>query len=204
MTVDKVEPLDKRRCKVFLDGDFAFVLYRGEIKRYKIEVGEELSQGVYEQIFNEIICRRTRERALYLLQFSGRTEAELSRKLTSAFYPERAVKETIAFLRRYHYLDDMEYARNYIDVYGERKSRMELMTTLRQKGVERECIEQLLSEQTLDELPQVKKLLEKRRYSETMSPDEKRKTVAFLMRKGFSYETVRSAMGMFGEDDFID
>ena len=27
MTVDKIEPLDKRRSKVFIDGDFAFVLY---------------------------------------------------------------------------------------------------------------------------------------------------------------------------------
>ena len=204
MNVDKVESLDKRRCKVFLDGDFAFVLYRGEIKRYKIEAGEELSETVYGQIFREIICRRTRERALYLLQFSGRTEEELKRKLISSFYPEKAVEETITFLKRYHYLDDMEYARNYIEVNGKRKSRAELMNTLRHKGVGRECIEALLSEQEPDEQLQVKHLLEKRRYSDSMSPDEKRKTIAFLMRKGFSYETVRSVMGTLKEDEFFD
>ena len=50
MTVDKIEPLDKRRSKVFIDGDFAFVLYNGEIRHYHIETGGELAEPVYREI----------------------------------------------------------------------------------------------------------------------------------------------------------
>lgn len=204
MIVDRIEPLDKRRCKVFLDGDFAFVLYKGEIRRYRLTEGEELSPSLYQEIFNEVILKRTRERALYLLQFSGRTEAELTKKLTDSFYPERAVRATVDFLKRYHYLDDEKFARNYIEIYGNKKSRAELKKALFHKGVDRECVEQLLSEQEPDERLQVKRLLEKRRYSSDMPLKDKQKTVAFLMRRGFSYETVRSEMELFSAADFFE
>ena len=34
MTVTKVEPLTKMKFKVYLDGQFAFVLYKGELSRF--------------------------------------------------------------------------------------------------------------------------------------------------------------------------
>ena len=36
MTVTKIEPLSKTRYKVYLDGQFAFTLYKGELSRYHI------------------------------------------------------------------------------------------------------------------------------------------------------------------------
>ena len=37
MIVKAVVPVDKRKCKVFLEGDFAFVLYKSEAARFHIE-----------------------------------------------------------------------------------------------------------------------------------------------------------------------
>ena len=39
MTVTRVEPLTKTKFKVYLDGDFAFVLYKGELARFGIREG---------------------------------------------------------------------------------------------------------------------------------------------------------------------
>ncbi|MEG1901084.1 MAG: regulatory protein RecX [Clostridium sp.] len=200
MTVDRIEPLDKRRCKVFLDGDFAFVLYKGELKKFYIEEGTEMTDEVYQEIL-KVICKRVRERALYILKFSNRTEAELRIKLRMAFYPEAAIDEAVRFLREYHYLDDDRYAKNYIEVYGKRKSRAELMNALLKKGVEKSCIVQLLEEQPPDEEQQIRQWLEKRRYKDDARPEEKRKTIAFLMRKGFSYALVRRVIGDIDEDE---
>ena len=36
MTVTKIEPVTKTRYKVYVDGQFAFVLYKGELSRYHI------------------------------------------------------------------------------------------------------------------------------------------------------------------------
>lgn len=201
MLVDRIEPLDKRRCKVFLDGDFAFVLYRGEIKRYQITVGEELSEALYEEILTDVISKRTRERALHLLKFSSRTETELRRKLLSALYPARAVEAAIEFLKEYRYLDDRSYAENYIEVYGKRKSRQEILCALQRKGVDKACIKELLEEAEPDEDGQLRTLLEKRRYFEEADSGGRRKTIAFLMRKGYSYESIRRVAGEMEEPE---
>lgn len=202
MTADRIEPLDKRRCKVFLDGDFAFVLYRGELRKYHIEEGAEVPDILYREIFDKVICRRARERALYLLKFSARTEAELKRKLRAGFYPERAIEEAVEFLKTYRYLDDTEYAGNYIEVYGRHKSSAELKAALLKKGVDKACIEQLLRERPPDEETQIRNLLAKRRYSPDSSIGEKQKTMGFLLRKGFSYEKIRRVIGDISEDRY--
>lgn len=201
MTVDRIEPLDKRRCKVFVDGDLAFALYKGEICFYHIEEGAELSERDYREILEVVLCKRARERALYLLKFSNKTEAELRQKLKSGFYPEEAVNKAIQFLKEYHYLDDARYARNYVEVYGGQKSRAEIKGALLKKGIERTCIAELFEECQPDEEQQIRRLLEKRRYKEDAPTAEKRKTMAFLMRKGFSYDTIKRVVKESNEED---
>lgn len=202
MTVDKIEPLDKRRCKVFIDEDFAFVLYKGELRKYQIKEGAEVPEARYREIFEQVICRRARERALYLLKFSGRTEAELRRKLRTGFYPEKAIDEAVEFLKKYRYLDDTEYIRNYIEIYGRSKSAAEIRTALLRKGADKACIEELLRERQPDEEEQIRKLLIKRRYQNDAPAEEKRKTVGFLLRKGFSYEKIRRVIGDVETEDY--
>ena len=81
MIVKAVVPVDKRKCKVFLEGDFAFVLYKSEAARFHIEEGNDLPAKTYERIEEEILLKRARDRALYLLQSQGRTQAEMIKKL---------------------------------------------------------------------------------------------------------------------------
>ena len=74
MEITAVEPLDKRRSKIFLEEKIAFVLYRGELRTYQIEEGGELSEENYKQIVEEVLIKRAKERALYLLKDRDRTE----------------------------------------------------------------------------------------------------------------------------------
>lgn len=63
MMVAAVIPVDKRKSKVFLEEGFAFVLYRGEVERYRIEEGRELEDRVYEEILRDVLCPRSKEYA---------------------------------------------------------------------------------------------------------------------------------------------
>ena len=42
MIVTKIEDVAKTRFKVYIDEQFAFVLYKGELSRYRIAVGREI------------------------------------------------------------------------------------------------------------------------------------------------------------------
>ena len=45
MLVTQVTELSKSRSKVYIDQEFAFVLYKGELRLYHIKEGEELVKG---------------------------------------------------------------------------------------------------------------------------------------------------------------
>ena len=195
MTVDRLEPLDKQRSKVFVDGDFAFVLYRGELRRFRIREGEALPEEVRHEILDEILPKRARERALHYLQAQPRTEWEVVSKLRQGLYPEEIIGETLEFLRRYRYVDDEEYVRNYVEVTGGRKSRPEVFRFLSGKGVSRELMKTVYEELCPDTREAIRKILEKRHYNpEQATQEEKRKTAAYLIRRGFSYDEVAECL----------
>lgn len=192
MMIDRIETVDRRRKKIFADGEFVFVLYLGEIKQFGLEEGRELTEELYQKILREIIFKRARERAVYWLKCSARTEEELRRKLRDGGYPQAAVDYVIGLLKEYRYIDDEEYARNFIELHGNRKSRAELTALLARKGVSRECVSRLMMEHPVDEEAQIRRILEKRRFQpEEADQKETAKQMAYLMRKGFSYETVK-------------
>ena len=148
-----------------------------------------------------MICKRAREKSLYLLKNSAKTENEIRQKLRSGHYPDKAVEEAVSFLKEYHYLDDREYARNYIELYGSRKSRTELMTSLLRKGIDKGTIVEFCEELQPDSSGQIHNLLRKRRFDpECTDKKEMQRQMAYLLRKGFSYEDIRSAMGAFEEE----
>lgn len=202
MTVKEIVPLDKRKSKVILDEGFTLVLYRGELKRFDLKEGEELSQEIYEKIVNEVLKKRARERVLFLLKASDKTEKELTKRLKEGFYPQEAIDYAIGFLKAHHYIDDEEYGRRYVEFHSRRKSRRQIQYELRQKGLSGELIEEVLREQPVDEEAQVLAYIRKKHLEpEKLEFKERRKVMAALGRKGFSYEAISRALGGFYEED---
>lgn len=146
--------------------------------------------------------KAARDKALYYLQFSGKTESELRRKLAEQGFSPASVDQAVAFLKAYRYLDDEDYVRRYIERNRNRKSRKQISCELGRKGISREILETVLEDEPLDEAAQIEAILIKRRYAgETASREEKQKTAAYLARKGFSYDAIQTAMSHYGEED---
>jgi regulatory protein len=200
MVIDRIETLDKRRKKIFADGEFVFTLYLGEIRQFGREEGGELTEEVYQKILHEIVFKRARERAVYWLKCSARTEEELRRKLRDGGYPLAAADYAVELLKKYRYIDDEEYARNFMEVHARGKSRAELAALLSRKGISRECVSQLMQENPVDEEEQIRHILKKRRFHpEEADQKELSKQIAYLVRKGFSYDAVRRVLS----DSFV-
>lgn len=200
MEIVAIVPLDKRRSRILTDEDITFALYRGELGKYKVEEGRELSSSDYDKILREVLFKRAKERCLYLLKSRDRTEQEIRRKLKEGFYPEAAIDYAVAFLKEYKFVDDENYGRNYIRVYGSRKSRKQLEFELRDKGLGREEIRRLLDEQPVDEREQILRHLRKKKYEKGVTPPKERARIAAaLARKGFSFDQIYEAMEEYSE-----
>ena len=57
--------------------------------------------------------REARNKGLYYLQFSGKTENEMRKKLAEQGFSPASVEDAVLFLKHYRYLDDEDYARRY-------------------------------------------------------------------------------------------
>lgn len=62
MTVTEIEEISGKRSRVFLDGSFAFVVYKGELRKYEIEKGKELEEEILDELQNKVLPRRAKLR----------------------------------------------------------------------------------------------------------------------------------------------
>ncbi len=202
MVVTDIVELDKKRSKVFVDGEFAFVLYKGELRDYKIKVGNEISQSTYDEITGIVLSKRSKLRAMNLLQKKDYTEKQLRDKLSEGLYPQELIDEAIDYVKSYKYLDDNRFARDYITYHMSMRSRNRIIQDLVQKGIGKDflmpIIEEIYEEADVEsgedvELEQIQNLLTKKHYDKDMEFKDKQKIMAFLMRRGYSMDKIRHA-----------
>ena len=207
MIVTAVEELGRSRSKIMIDGEFAFVLYKGELRLYHIREGEELDRRDYDAILTEVLPRRAKLRAMNLLTRWEYTEKQLRDKLREGYYPEKVIEEALGYVAGFHYTDDLRYAVTYITDHESSRSRRRIEQDLLGKGISRETLERAWAEWedkggSQDEGAMIRALLAKRSYDpDTADRKEQQRTYAFLMRKGFSGETVRRALRADGWDE---
>lgn len=202
--VTKIEELDKKRSKIYINQEFAFVLYKGEIRQYKIKIENEIDNHTYNVIRDEILPKRAKKRCLNLLQKRPYTECKLREKLVEGYYTQDIIEEAIHYVKSFHYIDDYEYACQYIFYHKESETRKKIEEKLMIKGISKEILNQAFDdsyddaeEQQEIELQQAKKLLEKKKYNpETMDWKEKKKIYAYLARKGITSSIIGKAMSL--------
>ena len=106
--VVRIEPY-KNRNKVVLDNEEKFLLYKGDIRKFKLESNQEISKVTYNEI-KQLLYERGKERALYILDKTFKTEKQIKDKLIQGMYPEDVIKRILEFLKKYDIINDKRYA----------------------------------------------------------------------------------------------
>lgn len=200
MTVTKIEEMDKRRVRVFIDQEFAFVLYKGELRLYQVKEGQEIDEKAYRGIMEEVLPKRAKLRSMNLLKTKTYTEKQMRDKLKKGEYPESIITEAVEYVKSYGYIDDRKYARDFLEYNMENKSRKRMEQDLYSKGIDKNIIRETVDAvfengNVPDEIAMAEKILRKKNYdSNVATSKEKQKIAAFLYRKGFQMETIRSVL----------
>lgn len=203
MIVTKIEPANKTRYKVYIDEQFAFALYKGELSRYRIKENAEMDEAVFNKIKTEIVLKRAKLRAMHLLNDMDRTEAELRTKLKLGLCTEDIIDAAIAYVKGFGYIDDYRYAIHFIDIKRASKSKKEIRAALMQKGVSSDKID-LAMEESYDsdgEHEAIRRLLAKKRFDiNNADAAQIQKIYGFLARKGFRYDDIRQVVQYYDEN----
>lgn len=191
---------DPDRCSVFLDGDFAFGLHAQVVASAGLSTGTSLDRAECEKLLREDVYHRAWSRALGYLAHKARTSTEVRRRMNDIGAPEDVSDRIVARLEDLGYIDDRDYAARYVESrlrsrgYGPRRLEREL----KKKGIPRRDAEEAVAgldekvvSQTLHDLA-VRAL---DRYASVDDDRERRqKATAWLARRGYAYDRIRTML----------
>ena len=192
MYIEEIRQTGKYRYRLTSDSGRAFTLYSGDLRRYRIEEKMELPEEKLQLIEKECLIPRCRRKAMDLLVRADQTEEGLRRKLARSGFEEHIIADAVGYVQKFHYLDDERYAAQYIDQKKGTKSRRQIEMELKQKGIDKALIEDLMEETEDGDEAALDLLLAKRLRSVREVDDAaRRKLIAYCARRGFSPEMAR-------------
>jgi regulatory protein len=194
ITALKRQKRNAQRISVYLDGEFAFGLSR--FAAAWLEVGQELTPEKIRQLRETDEREVAYQRALNYLSYRPRSEREVRQNLQKHDTPEAVIDETLDRLRRNGLVDDLQFAKDWVENRStfRPRGRRALAAELRQKGIARDTIEAALQNLDEDALAYQAAVKQARKYENLEWADFRRKMNAFLARRGFNYETAKSAV----------
>ena len=193
LTVTRLEPQKKnpQRLNVYLDGDFAFGIFRAAAPW--LAEGDQLSQQKVRELQESDLTEGAYQRALNFLSYRSRSEQEIRINLSKHEIPEEIILEVLIKLRRSTLVDDRAFARNWIENRSQFKPRGKraLSTELSQKGISREIIDDELK--GIDEAALALQCARSKssRYQHLDQEQYQKKMYAYLNRRGFPYYIIK-------------
>jgi len=147
---------------------------------------------------------KAKTHALKFLSYRDHGGGELLAKLGIHYEPETAQK-ALEWLRELGYQDDRRYAEKLAALlietkhYGMRKARYELKA----KGLPAEIIDDVLDEYYPEDVIDILTELIERKYADKLDDNDYsgvKKTVDALMRRGYDYGDIKTAISRVKED----
>ena len=188
ITALSVQKRNPQRVNIYLDGEYAFGLAR--IVAAWLHVGQALSDEKIAQLKMEDGQEVAYQRALKLLSYRPRSEAEIRLKLKRHGTEDRTVEQVLERLQKNGLVDDAQFARIWVENRSAHRPRSQraLAYELRQRGIEAQMIEEVVQAVDNQELAYQAANKQARKLRELECHVFRQKMFAFLARRGFSYE----------------
>ena len=185
-----VQKKNSKRVNVYLDGEFAFGLYRDTAAW--LEIGQILSDEKIKKLLDEDQKADVYAKALDYISYRPRTVYETSRKLSEEGFDEELINETLSRLLDNGLLDDEKFAEQWVEERQSLKpgSKRSLRYELHKKGIPDHLIQSATED--VDDFQSAYEIAEKRLYRyEGLSKFEFRQKLGnYLAGKGYSYDVI--------------
>lgn len=200
---------DLDRASVFIDGRFAFGLAVDLVVEAGLRKGVALTAEQQRALLVRQETFAAKAAALAGLANRARTADEVRRSLLQKGFAEAVVEDTVANLERLGMIDDAAYARAFVRGrfegrgYGPARLRQDLA----RKGIDRATIDTALAELTeAEDMGDEARDQAERKWRALRSEEDvrkrKKKTMDYLVRRGFGFDTARAAVeAVAGSDE---
>ena len=187
--------------RLFLNDGSEVLIDKDVCSQKCLNKGMELDEDALQGLIFESDYQRAKSRAVWYLDRMDHTEKALYDKLLRAGFKPKPCAKVIARLKEVGLLDDNRFAENYANRLIESNvSKREALQKILLKGVPYDLAKSVLEETETDELSQIKNVIEKKYKNKLLAENGVQKVYAALVRKGFSYGAVKTALNEFIEE----
>lgn len=199
--ITSIEPQknDAKRCNVYVDGRFYCGIKLEVAVKYHLKSGMQIEKSQLDEIQLETEKSQALDKALTHISASMKTKKQIADFLAKKGYTEAVQAYVLERLEYYKFVDDYAYCRAYINsVTGKGKRALE--ADLIKRGAERRAIEEAL-EEVEEDGAEAFEILQKYMRGKELSKENLYKGFKYLLSKGFSYDTAKSALENIGGSD---
>ena len=196
--ITKVETQKKNteRVSVFLDDEFFCGLDAVAALKHAIKVGAEVDEDRLRDAIYDSEVSSAFEKCMRQIDMRPRTRQELEKYLIGKEYGEGVIDAAIQKLQSYNYIDDLEFAKIYIESYKKRWGRLKIEYMLKNKGIEPDILQEAFLEFKCQTNEAHKLLIKHTGFKEF----NKQKAYAHLIQKGFDTDTIKQAISLIEEE----
>lgn len=193
---------DKRRCNIYIDGRFCCGLTLEATVKNRLKAGVVVSPERLSEIQLESEKNTAMDKALYFISATRKTQEQVRKHLREKGYLPAVIEYVLEKLNGYDFLNDAEYAKDYVGQTASKKGARLIKMQLKAKGLEEEDIDGAMATiETGTQEDAAKSILQKYMRNKTADRESLAKAFKYLLSKGFEYEIARSALTAFGELD---
>lgn len=197
----KVAKGKKSRRHIYIDDKFACTLDEFTVFKFRLDVGQDITLDHLEQISYESEAGTAFETAVNLISKTPKTRKQIWEYLKNKGYMPKVCNSVIDKLIEYRYINDEQYARNYVSTYCEKYGKTKMKFMLSNKGVAPQIIDEALSEMQ----PQSEVVLDfARKYMKNKEYNKQNyaRLCRFLAGKGFDWSEINSAVNKLKGDNY--
>lgn len=190
-----------KKLRITFNDEIVVRLYKGEAKRFGITLNAVLSEENFVDMY-DVLRKRARERALFLLKDMDKSERQIREKLQAGEYPKDIIDNTISFLKKYNYVNDERYAKLYVELKRDKKSVKQIEMDLYNRGIKKDIIHAVLEECEVNNDKILNSVIEKIIHKYDLK-DRKQynKLCRHLLSKGFKYDEIANVLGRYGSEE---
>lgn len=142
----KVAKGAKARRHIYLDEQYVCTLDEFTVFKFKLKIGQEISLSYLEEISAESEANSAFEKTIDLISRTPKTQKQIYDYLRQKGYLPKICNIVIEKLLEYRYINDEQYAKNFVNCYEKKYGKKKISFMLMQKGIEKSIIDKVLSD----------------------------------------------------------
>lgn len=200
ITKIEVQKKNKQRANLYLDGEFYCGLSCELVVKNRLKEGSEVNTSFVDSLKNDVEKDIALSKTLNFISKSQKTQKQIKNYLTKKGFEESVVDYVLQKLEEYNFVNDEEFAKNFVKYKTKSSGKRKILIELKQRGVCEDLAKNSVDCFSKDE-ENIYNVAQKYLRLKERDFKTKQKAFRFLLSKGYESENIVACLNKFFKEE---